>query len=256
MRALVAALAVSLPLAALSLAPVTPAGAQSSLLDSAKDALKGLGGTGGSLGGGGSGALAAGEIASGLSEALRVATGRTVEKVGVADGFNADPAIHIPLPGALKNVQKGLQMVGLSSLADDLELRLNRAAEAAAPEAKAVFWESIQQMSWDDAKQILDGPDDAATQYFKGSMSSPLKERMKPIVDDALAEAGAIQSYDEMMGAYAKLPMMPDVKADVTDYTLDKALDGLFHYLAEEEARIRQNPAARSSELLQKVFGA
>ncbi|MGF1608880.1 MAG: DUF4197 domain-containing protein [Kiloniellales bacterium] len=255
MRAAALIIAVALSLAPPLLVPAVPAGAQSSLLDSAKDALKGLGGSGGGLSGSG-GALSAGEIASGLSEALRVATGRTVEQVGTADGYNADPAIHIPLPGALKDVQKGLQMVGLSSLADDLELRLNRAAETAAPEAKEVFWDSIKQMSWDDAQQILDGPDDAATQYFRRTMSSPLKDRMKPIVDDALAGAGAIKSYDEMMGAYAKLPMMPDVKADITDYTLDKALDGLFHYLAVEEAKIRQNPAARSTELLQKVFGA
>lgn len=234
----------------LAFALAMPAGAQS-LLDKAKDALGGLGGGDGA----GGSALSAGEIAGGLTEALRVATGRTVEQVGVEDGFNADPAIHIPLPGALQDVQEALQMVGLSDLADELELRLNRAAEAAAPEAKAVFWESIEQMTWEDAQQILDGPDDAATQYFRRTMSSPLKERMKPIVDGALAEAGAIKSYDEMMGAYGKLPLMPDVKADITDYTLDQALDGLFHYLAEEEARIRQNPAARSSELLQKVFG-
>jgi hypothetical protein len=229
-----------------------PAAGQGSLLDQAKGALKGMGG--GSGGGMGS-SLGTGEIAAGLREALKVGTERVVGQVGATDGYNGDPTIRIPLPGALKDVQKVLRKVGQAGLADDLELRLNRAAEAAAPEAKALFVDAISQMTLDDVEGIYNGPDDAATRYFQGKMTPPLAERMAPIVDRTLADVGAIRSYDAMMGQYKSLPFMPDVKADLTEYVVGKAMDGLFHYVAEEEAAIRNNPAARSTALLQKVFG-
>jgi hypothetical protein len=229
-----------------------PAAGQGSLLDQAKGALKGMGG--GSGGGMGS-SLGTGEIAAGLREALKVGTERVVGQVGATDGYNGDPTIRIPLPGALKDVQKVLRKVGQAGLADDLELRLNRAAEAAAPEAKALFVDAISQMTLDDVEGIYNGPDDAATRYFQGKMTPPLAERMAPIVDRTLADVGAIRSYDAMMGQYKSLPFMPDVKADLTEYVVAKAMDGLFHYVAEEEAAIRNNPAARSTALLQKVFG-
>jgi hypothetical protein len=247
-RAIIAA-ALLLALMPLSASDV----AAQSWLDKAKETIEGL--SGGS-GGGEGGALSDSEVAGGLKEALRFATERTVNTVGVEDGFNADPKIHIPLPKSLKTVQSALRQVGMSGMADDLELRLNRAAEAAAPEAKAVFFDAIEQMTWDDARQILDGPDDAATQYFRRTMSDPLKGRMRPIVDSQLAEVGAVRTYDDMMGQYDQIPFVPDAKANLTDYTLDKALDGIFHYLGKEEARIRANPAARTTDLLKKVFGS
>ncbi len=217
------------------------------LFDKAKDFLDQ------SLGGGG---LTNSEIARGLREALRVGTERVVDQVGRFDGFNADPEIHIPLPGALERVQKALRTVGMSGMADDLELKLNRAAERAAPEAQALFFDAISQMTLDDARQILDGPDDAATQYFRRTMGPPLGERMTPIVDDALNEVGAVRTYDDMMGQYQALPLVPDVKADLVAYTVDKGLDGIFYYVAQEEAAIRNNPAKRTTELLRKVFGS
>lgn len=220
-------------------------------LDKPLEALKSLGvGNGGGVGG-----LSIAEIASGLKEALRVGTERTVSTVGTVDGYNADPEIHIPLPSSLRKVQSALEPLGMSGLADDLELRLNRAAEAAAPEARAVFVDAISQMTLDDAKAIYQGPADAATRYFQEKMTPALTERMRPIVMDGMAEAGAVQAYDDMMAPYQALPLMPDVKADITDYTVGKALDGLFHVLAKEEAAIRANPAARTTELLQRVFG-
>ena len=176
--------------------------------------------------------------------------------MGTADGYNLDPDIHIPLPGVLKDVQKVLKTIGMSSLTDDLELRLNRAAEAAAPEAKELFWQAIREMTLDDVRQIYDGPDDAATRYFQDKMTPPLAKRMQPVVDRSLADVGAIQSYDNMMGQYKSVPFVPDVKADLTSYVVEKAMDGLFYYVAKEEAAIRNNPAARTTELLQKVFGA
>jgi hypothetical protein len=176
--------------------------------------------------------------------------------VSAADGYNLDPDIHIPLPGALKDVQKVLKSVGMSSLAEDLELRLNRAAEAAAPEAQELFWDAISEMSFEDVQQIYNGPDDAATRYFQEKMTPPLTERMRPVVDRSLADVGAIQSYDNMMKQYETVPFVPDAKADLSAYVVEKSMDGIFHYVAIEEAAIRNDPAARTTELLQKVFGA
>jgi hypothetical protein len=201
-------------------------------------------------------ALSTDEIGAGLKEALRVGSERVVDQLGKADGFNTDPQIHIPLPENLKKVQAALDKVGMSSMVDDLELRLNRAAEAATPKAKKLFGQSIKEMTMDDAKAIYQGPDDAATSYFKGKMSKPLAEEMRPIVEESLAQVGAIQSYDKMMSKYKSLPFVPDAKADLTNHVLDKGMDGIFYYIAKEEAAIRQNPVKRTTELLQRVFGA
>lgn len=153
-------------------------------------------------------------------------------------------------------MQKVLKSVGMSDLTDDLELKLNRAAEAAAPEAQELFWEAIGEMSFDDVQQIYNGPDDAATRYFQDKMTPQLTERMQPVVDNSLADVGAIQSYDEMMTQYESVPFVPDAKADLSSYVVERATDGIFHYVAIEEAAIRNDPAARTTELLQKVFGA
>jgi hypothetical protein len=205
---------------------------------------------------GGAADLATDEIAAGLREALRIGTERVVGAIGRADGFNGNPEIHIPLPGTLAKVQSMLKMVGASALADDLELRLNRAAEAAAPKAKAVFWDAIAAMTLDDARRIYEGPNDAATQYFRDKMTAPLADSMRPVVDSTLSDVGAIQAYDAMIDRYKSIPFVPDVKANLTAHVLERALDALFLFLAREEAAIRENPAKRSTALLQKVFGA
>jgi hypothetical protein len=223
----------------------TPAVAQS-WLKKLKDKLQGSGPTSG---------LSTEEMGDGLLEALRVGTEKVVEQVGAADGYNLDPNIHIPLPHTLKKVQSVLKSIGKSGLADDLELRLNRAAEAAAPAAKELFWQAISGMTFDDVRQIFNGPDDSATRYFQRKMTPPLTTRMEPVVERSLSEVGAIQSYDAMIGQYKSVPFVPDVKADLTEYAVEKAMDGLFYYVAREEAAIRNDPAARTTELLQKVFG-
>ncbi len=228
-----------------------PAAAQGSFFDQAKKALEGLGGM--APGGAGPGTE---EIAAGLREALRLGTERVVGQVGAVDGYNADPEIHIPLPGVLQDVQSVLRRVGMSGLADDLELRLNRAAEAAAPEAKELFWQAISEMTLEDVEAIYTGPDDAATRYFQRKMTPPLAARMKPLVNRSLAEVGALRSYDQMMAEYRAVPFVPDVKANLTEYVVGKAMDGMFHYVAKEEAAIRNDPAKRTTELLQRVFGA
>lgn len=234
-----------------------PAGAID-LLKSVEEAVQEFGGSTGGLGGlgGSGGALSDQEITDGLVEALRVGTERVVEQVGATDGYNLDPDIHIPLPGGLDDVQKVLKKLGLSELTGDLELRLNRAAEAAAPEAREVFWQAIGEMTIDDVREIYGGPDDAATRYFQRKMTPALSERMAPLVENSLADVGALRSYDAMMKQYESVPFVPDAKADLTGYVVEQAMDGLFFYVAKEEAAIRNNPAARTTELLQKVFGS
>ena len=233
------------------LATGTAVHAQSSLFDKAKKALGNLGESAPRA----TSALTTDEIAAGLREALRVGTGRVVEQVGASDGFNADPDIHIPLPGALKDVQSALKRVGMGAMADDLELRLNRGAEAAAPAAKELFLQAISEMTLEDVRGIYEGPDDSATRYFKGKMSPALAKRMTPIVDDSLADVGAVKSYDTMMSQYKVIPFVPDVNSDLTAYVVEKAMDGIFLYVGREEAAIRKNPAARTTDLLKRVFG-
>jgi hypothetical protein len=227
--------------------------AQSDFLKRGSDLLRQLPG-GGNSGSGATSGLTDGEIGSGLREALKVGVKSVVDQVGVVNGYNADPKIHVPLPESLATVQSTLSRVGLSGMMDDLELKLNRAAEAAAPEAQEVFLSAIDKMSMDDVREIFNGPDDAATRYFERTMTPDLKARMKPIVDASLSEVGAVQSYDAAISRYKNVPFVPDVKSDLTGHVLERGLQGMFLYLAEEEKAIRENPAKRSTELLKKVF--
>lgn len=194
------------------------------------------------------------DMIAGLKDALRVGSEQVVGQLSKNDGFNSDPKIHIPLPESMQRVKSALSAVGMGYMMDDLELKLNRAAEVATPKAKRIFGDSIKAMTIDDAKNILNGPNDAATQYFKGKMSKPLSAEMRPVVLSALNEAGAVQAYDSVMGEYSALPFVPDVKANLTQHVLDLGLQGIFYYIAEEEAAIRNNPARRTTEILQKVF--
>ena len=229
------------------------------------DLLKQLGG---SLFGGGTGSattdgpgaklgagLPASEIAAGLQEALTVGARRVVSQLGRSGGFSEDPAIRIPLPDSLRHAQTLLGNFGLSGLFDDLELRLNRAAEAATPKARRLFVDAISQMTLEDARAIYNGPDDAATRYFQSAMTPDLTTAMTPVVNDSLAEVGAIAAYDSALSRYHDLPLVPDVKANLSEHVVQKALDGIFHYLAQEEAAIRTQPVARTTELLKRVFG-
>ena len=195
------------------------------------------------------------EIAGAFKQALTIGAGKVVQQLGKTNGFYKDPAVHIPLPDKLKTVKKALAAVGMSGMMDDLELKLNRAAEAATPKAKKLFVGAIKQMTFDDVMAIYKGPDDSATQYFKKKMSPELGKEMKPIVDKTLSQVGAIQTYDKVMDRYGKLPFVPDVKTNLEDYVVNKGMDGIFHYMAKEEAAIRKDPARQTTELLKKVFG-
>ena len=230
------------------------AAAQGSLLDQARGALGGLPKLP-STDGGGAGGLPVGEVAAGLKEALRVGSGRVVDRVGAKDGFNLDPAIRIPLPGPLETVRKALGRLGMGGLADDLATRMNHAAETASTKARPLFWDAIERMTLDDAMGVYNGPQDAATRYFERQMTPGLTREMTPVVDGSLKDAGAVRAYDDMMGQYRNIPLVPDAKANLVEHTVQGGLKGVFHYLGKEEAAIRQNPAARTTDLLKKVFG-
>jgi len=194
-------------------------------------------------------------LIDGLKEALRTGSERVVDQLGRKDGFNGDPEVRIPLPGTLRRAQSLLEEAGQGGYGEDLELRLNRAAEKAVPEARDVFVQAIREMSVDEAREIVTGPNDAATRYFEQAMTPELRERMRPIVSEALSEVGAIEVYQNFTDQYRNLPLVPDLEANLADHTLDEALEGVFHYMAQEEAAIRNDPARRTTELLRKVFG-
>lgn len=195
------------------------------------------------------------EIAKAFKQALRIGSENVVSRLGTMDGFNADPAVHIPLPEKLKTVKTMLSEIGMSQTADNLELKLNRAAEAAVPKAKSLFLEAINDMTFEDVKTIYKGPENSATKYFQGKMSPALKKEMQPVVENSLSEVGAIKAYDKVIGQYQTLPFVPDVKADLTEHVLQKGMEGIFHYLAKEEEAIREDPAKQTTELLKRVFG-
>jgi hypothetical protein len=201
-------------------------------------------------------ALSLEDMSKGFKQALTIGSEKVVARLGQVDGFNADPFAHIPLPKNLQKVRKALSKVGLSSYVDDLELKLNRAAEAATPVAKQLFIDSISTMSFDDVKRIYQGPKDSATRFFETKMSPSLSLKMQPIVDRSLAEVGAINAYDQVIKKYQDIPFVPDIKADLSKHVIDKGMAAIFHYIAQEEAAIRNDPLRQTSELLKKVFGA
>lgn len=200
--------------------------------------------------------LSLAEIDAGLKEALKVGTNRVVAQLGASNGFNGDPAIHIPLPAKLAGVRATFSRVGLDGLFKDLELRLNRAAEAATPQAGELFRQAILEMSIADVRAIFNGPDDAATRYFEKKMTPGLMTAMRPVVDQSLNEVGAVQVYNQALAQVRALPFAPDIKSDLSGYVVQEGMAGIFHYLAVEEAAIRRDPLKRTTELLQRVFGA
>ncbi len=196
------------------------------------------------------------DIAAAFKQALTIGTGEVVGQLGTLNGFNLDPKVRIPLPNSLAQVQGVLDKVGASFLLDDLETRLNRAAEIATPHAKELFVNAISEMTFDDVMSIYKGPENSATQFFQSKMSAPLAAKMQPFINSAISEAGVIQAYDSVMSKYQAIPFMPDVKSDLTGYVVDQGINGIFHYLGQQEAAIRQDPVRQTTELLKKVFGA
>ena len=221
-------------------------GFAASLSDMAKEAQKALGGS--------AGGLSNDEITAGLKEALQVGTEKAVGLVSQPDGFYKNSAIKIPLPESVQKVEKLLRTAGYGEKVDAFELSMNRAAERAAPEAKSIFWDAISDMNFDDAKKILNGRDNEATLYFEDKTSTRLQEVFKPIVKDAMGQVGVTRSYQDLNEKITSLPFGKSASFDLDQYVTDGALQGLFKMLAEQEKQIRTQPAARVTDLLQKVF--
>jgi hypothetical protein len=213
--------------------------------DHLKNTMKALGGGNG---------LTNDEIVNGLKEALEVGTGNAVQTVAQTDGYFSNPQIKIPLPENVQTVEKLLRATGFAGQVDAFELSMNRAAERAAPEARSIFGDAIRQMTFTDAREILDGPDDAATSYFQSKTTERLQALFKPITHQAMSEVGVTRNYQTLDAKIKTIPLADQSGFDLDQYVTDKALDGLFLMLAEEERKIRQDPAARVTDLLQKVF--
>ena len=199
--------------------------------------------------------LSQSDIAAGLKEALRVSSETVVQNLGRTNGFNNDKVAHIVLPENLNNIRDKLKLIGFSGKLDDLELRINRAAEKATPKAKKIFVSTIREMKWDDVKKVYNGPNDAATRYFQNKMTPQLKKELIPVINTALNQVGVVRRYNEIAGKYNSLPFVKPVRSNLSDYTLNKTLDAVFYYLALEEAAIRKDPAKRTTALLKRVFG-
>jgi hypothetical protein len=197
------------------------------------------------------------EIVAGLREALAQGTTNAVNQLGRTDGFWKDAAVKIPLPAALGNVEKTLRQLGQGQRLDEFQLTLNRAAEAAVPQVADIFGDAVRQMSVQDARSILGGSNDAATRYFERVSSSSLRDKILPIVQNATAKVGVTQSYKQLTAQAGPLMQLAGKSIpDLDAYVTERAMAGLFTTIAEEEARIRENPAARTTEVLRRVFGS
>ncbi|MEB2782712.1 DUF4197 domain-containing protein [Algoriphagus sp. C2-6-M1] len=195
------------------------------------------------------------EINSGLKQALEYGTSYASERLSQEDGYLGNLAIKIAFPEEAQKVENTLRSLGLGSLCDQVITSVNRAAEDAAIEAKPIFVAAIKDMSFTDVKNILLGADDAATQYFENKTTNSLEGKFKPIIESSLTKVGATKYWTDVIGRYNKIPLMTPIETDLAKYVTQKAIDGLFYEIAKEELKIRENAAARSTILLQKVFG-
>jgi hypothetical protein len=195
------------------------------------------------------------EAANGLKEALIQGTSKGVDLLSKADGYLKNPEIKIPFPPEAKNVEKKLRGIGLNKQVDEAVESLNRAAEKAAVEAKDIFVASIKQLTITDAINIVKGDKNAATQFLQRETTASLNSKFSPIIDNSLQEVGATRHWSTVMGSYNKIPFVKKVNPDLTAYVTEKAIEGMFVMIAKEELNIRQNPGARATELLKKVFG-
>jgi hypothetical protein len=196
------------------------------------------------------------EMIQGLKEALKVGTQNAVNTVSKADGYYKNPDIKIPLPEEIESAGKYLRLAGYGSKIDEFDQSMNRAAEQAAPEAKQIFWGAVKKMKFKDAQKILDGPDNAATSYFKDETYARLQNIFKPIVKETMGQVGVTRQFQDINNKLSSIPLADKASVDLDQYVTDKSLDGLFFMLAEEEKKIRQDPAARVTDILKKVFGS
>ncbi|MDH4232202.1 MAG: DUF4197 domain-containing protein [Nitrospirota bacterium] len=194
-------------------------------------------------------------VVSGLKEALSVGTKNAVSNVSQVDGYFGNKMIRILMPEKIQTVANVLSKVGYQKEVDDFVLSMNRAAEKAAPKAASYFVGAIKEMSFEDARGILNGGDTAATEFFRKKTHDKIYEAFKPIVSSSMNEVGVTRSYKNMMARYESLPFVDKQALDLDHYVTNRALDGLFYMVGEEEKKIRTDPAARVTDLLKTVFG-
>ncbi len=202
------------------------------------------------------GRLDDGQIVSGLKEALSIGTGNAVAATSKVDGYFANATIKILLPEKVQKTAAVLGKVGFRQEVDDFVLSMNRAAEKAAPQARARFVGAIKEMTFADARNILRGGDTAATDYFKGKTRQKLYDDFRPVVSKSMDEVGVTRAYKQMMAKYTALPFTRAESVDLDRHVTEKALDGLFYMVGQEEKKIRTDPAARVTDLLKTVFGS
>lgn len=202
------------------------------------------------------GGLSSGDIASGLREALTKGISKGSDQASALDGYYKNPLLRIAFPPEAQNVADKLRQLGFDKQVDKFELSLNRAAEDAARKAKPVFVKAITSMSIGDAVGILRGQNDAATQYLRRTSGQELVSEFTPIIDSALAKNNATRYYTDLTTIYNRIPFVQRVNPNLTDYATNRAVDGLFVLVAQEERKIRENPLERTSELLKRVFGS
>jgi hypothetical protein len=200
--------------------------------------------------------ITASDSVAALKTALNQGTAHAVESLGVTDGFLKNPKVQIPLPPTLEKAESAMRLFGMGDQADELVVAMNRAAEAAMPEAKTLLVSAVKQMSIDDARQILTGGDDAATQYFRKVSYDKLQQKFLPIVKSHTDKVALSQRYNQFVGEAAKYGLVGSEDANVEGYVTRKALDGLFVMIAAEERAIRKDPLGQSSKILEKVFGS
>jgi len=194
-------------------------------------------------------------IASGLKEALSIGTEKAVSSVSQVDGYFGNQMIKIMMPDKIQKVAEVLRQVGYQKEVDEFVLSMNRAAEKAAPKAISFFGDAIKEMTFEDARDILNGGNTSATEFFKNKTHDKIYEAFKPIISSSIDEVGVTRSYKEMMGQYNSLPFMGKESMDLDHYVTTKAMDGLFYIVGQEEKKIRTDPAARATDLLKSVFG-
>jgi hypothetical protein len=196
------------------------------------------------------------DAAGGLKQALTEGSAAAVAKLGVENGYLGNPKVKIPLPPSLQRIEGAMRVMGMRRQADELVVAMNRAAESAAPEAKALLVDAVRKMSVQDAKGVLTGGDTAGTEYFRRSTQAQLTDRFLPIVKKATDRVGLAQQYNSIAGQGAALGLVKEDQATVERYVTAKALDGLYLMIAEQEKAFRQNPLGASSDIVKKVFGA
>lgn len=226
-----------------------------SLLGKAKEAVTGEGQT--NVIDTAVGTLSNSDMVDGLKAALIQGSRTAIDTLGKEDGFLGNPQVRIPLPEKLQTLETGLRALGQGAVADNFITSMNQAAEKAVPQATDLFVNAISNMSLEDAQAVLKGPDDAATQYLREHSGSQLYELMKPMVKDATDKVGVTSAYKNMFSKAGFLGKTIDADAvDLDNYVTEQAMNGLFELIAEEEQRIRENPLARTTDLLKKVFSA